>query len=689
MSDIATLGIRVDSSQAVSATNALQGLARAAGPAATAANNLAKSSTVASNASRQLAASTGLARHEMINLSRQVQDVGVSLASGQSPLMVLAQQGTQIADIFASSRGNVRGFAGQLASIITPTRALALGTGLLGAAAYVAYGQWKSFAKQLDDTARITGETTSEVAKLQAVAGTKGISSEEFAGGMARFSREVYNAKAGVGGLVEVLRANGVPAVRSVSDAWDKAADLIKNASSDQQRLVLLQQMGLPATMEWVKLLSQGAEGIRKAKSEFEGVSKANDELLKKQRELDAAWDTFWTKAGEKSRNFFVSMVSGTASMLGEISKGFAQTAGVPKDSFGDRFHFAGGSSAAVATGSATARGKPTVDPAVLQAQISREQQRLALLGQTTTAAEARRQVELQLNAAGLQGIAIDKQRAETLKRLAEENALGITQIKGATDAWKIEAETVGMSTGKAIEYATVQERLNEARRNGRTLSDENIAAIRREGAALGEAAQRADDMRFGYEGLVRGPLQTFRQELQNGATWFDAIKKAGLNALDSLASKLMDIASQKLWQSAFGGGGGFSLGSLFGLGGGTGSFATDGIGGFGPTLPTMHTGHGPGDRLGSFRSLPRFHDGVGPGEQHAIIRNDESVLTPGQMRQLAPVGSGDSITIEGMNVTIQGNADDKALRQLERMNRDFEARVIQAVRSGKQRRAL
>ena len=46
---------------------------------------------------------TGLARHELINLGRQAQDVGVSLASGQSPLMVLVQQGSQIADVFVTS----------------------------------------------------------------------------------------------------------------------------------------------------------------------------------------------------------------------------------------------------------------------------------------------------------------------------------------------------------------------------------------------------------------------------------------------------------------------------------------------------------------------------------------------------------------------------------------------------------
>ena len=64
----------------------------------------------ASRSQKSLADTTKLSRYELINLSRQVQDVGVSLASGQSPFTVLIQQGTQIADVFAASQTTVRQF---------------------------------------------------------------------------------------------------------------------------------------------------------------------------------------------------------------------------------------------------------------------------------------------------------------------------------------------------------------------------------------------------------------------------------------------------------------------------------------------------------------------------------------------------------------------------------------------------
>lgn len=90
------------------------------------------------------ASGVGLARHELINLSRQIQDVGVSLASGQSPFTVLIQQGTQIGDIFASSSASMKAvflngvawagrFAMSAAGVTTAVLGIAAAVGYLGA----------------------------------------------------------------------------------------------------------------------------------------------------------------------------------------------------------------------------------------------------------------------------------------------------------------------------------------------------------------------------------------------------------------------------------------------------------------------------------------------------------------------------------------------------------------------------
>ena len=59
------------------------------------------------------AASAKLAGYEMLNLGRQFSDVGVQLAMGMNPLMILVQQGPQIADVLtvAGQRGVTAGAA--------------------------------------------------------------------------------------------------------------------------------------------------------------------------------------------------------------------------------------------------------------------------------------------------------------------------------------------------------------------------------------------------------------------------------------------------------------------------------------------------------------------------------------------------------------------------------------------------
>ena len=80
--------------------------------------------------------SAGLARAQMINTGAQINDVGVSLASGQSPFLVLAQQGSQLVGIYAG-QGGVRAaftdFTTILRNVARFTWPIALVAGAFGA----------------------------------------------------------------------------------------------------------------------------------------------------------------------------------------------------------------------------------------------------------------------------------------------------------------------------------------------------------------------------------------------------------------------------------------------------------------------------------------------------------------------------------------------------------------------------
>jgi hypothetical protein len=465
--------------------------------------------------------SAGLAKHEMVNLSRQVQDIGVSLSSGQSPFTVLVQQGTQVADIFSNSQGSIRGFASQITSVLTPVRLLAGGVALLGVAAVAAIVSWRSFALQLDDTARQAGITSSEMAKLQAAASFRGIGNEDSAKAFGGFSRAIYDAKNNMGGLAEVFIANNMRA-GDFNKSLEQSADLIKNAASDQQRLVLLQQMGLPATMQWVRFMSQGAEGIRKAKEEataFGGA--ANDNMVAKAREFDEALNKMTTNFGMRWRGALVDVAGFFDQLSDKATAALMRIPGIGKKvpvnllrqqmensllddpsgrglrgktDFGD-FYGAFGK-----TFTAPGSGKVTVDPDALKQQLSLEQQRIGILGQLASVEDQVRSREIEIATARLNGVKVTKEQEQTILGLARAQADGTLAMRAQADALRIEADVIGLSVGKATELRMVREKEAEAARLGISVSAQTKAAWKAEATAAGEAAQALEKKRVAQQ---------------------------------------------------------------------------------------------------------------------------------------------------------------------------------------------
>jgi hypothetical protein len=510
-----------------------------------------------------------------------------AMASGQPISQALAQQLNHLSYAATGSGGLSGAFksaAGSLLGLLSPTALVITGLAAVGAAGYLAISSVANMAKQFDDTSRAIGITSDKLHGLEQAAAFKGIDTADFLKAMEKLGASVYDAQHGMGELATTFRANNVHA-KDFNDYLGKAADLIKNASSDQQRLQILQSMGLPATMQWVRYLSQGSEGIKKATEEaIKFGNSAEGQMVAKARAFDEAWDTGWKKFKSGAQSAIVDIagwldgLSSKGTSLLMMLPGIGKN--VPTNILRNAIADGNGSKLTASsniddfykgTGAGQeSAGKKTIDPAVLQHQISLEQQHLGLLGQTATAQDAVRAVELQVQAARLSGVSITNAQVAALKRLASENALGITQIKASTDAMRVEADTIGMSVGQAASYAAAQNAINDARRNGRTLTPENVAQIKAEASALGQAAQNADTMKFAFEGLVRGPMQTFQQQIANGATFFDALKASGVSALNALSSKLMDMAAQNLWKNALGGSSGGGLLSLLGLGGDT-----------------------------------------------------------------------------------------------------------------------
>lgn len=85
----------------------------------------------------------GLTSHQMLNLTRQFSDVGVSAAMGMSPLLILVQQGPQIAEVFkeASIQGvSFKSALGSIAASLAPVAVPLIAIGAVVGTAAAGFG---------------------------------------------------------------------------------------------------------------------------------------------------------------------------------------------------------------------------------------------------------------------------------------------------------------------------------------------------------------------------------------------------------------------------------------------------------------------------------------------------------------------------------------------------------------------
>lgn len=106
-------------------------------------------------------------------LPAQFTDIATQLAGGQSPFLILLQQGGQIKDQFGSVKGAVSGvgsYLRTLAGALTPATlgigALAVGAGALATAWYQGAQEATEFNKQLILTGRYSAESAGQLADM-------------------------------------------------------------------------------------------------------------------------------------------------------------------------------------------------------------------------------------------------------------------------------------------------------------------------------------------------------------------------------------------------------------------------------------------------------------------------------------------------------------------------------------------
>jgi uncharacterized small protein (DUF1192 family) len=216
MTDLASLGIRVESQEVARADGHLDNLTASAVRAETATERLAAAARgqgaaqmVANTAIRQQAATLaavrggmGLTAAEGLNLSRQFTDIGVTAAMGMNPLLIAIQQGPQVLDTFqmAAARTGTTVTAAMNAAAAATWRAMAPFLPLIAAvgAATAAIGGTLAIAtrelnKDFGDLTEGMGLTEKQLQNVQ----NRGVTMGDVVGGSLSYLRDIIWDKVG------------------------------------------------------------------------------------------------------------------------------------------------------------------------------------------------------------------------------------------------------------------------------------------------------------------------------------------------------------------------------------------------------------------------------------------------------------------------------------------------------------
>lgn len=681
MTDIATLGLKVDSTQVTAASAALDKLAASAKPATAAAGNLEKAAAgattnLAANAkatANTAAAHAGMSTQAMA-ASHSIRSMAEMLAMGIPPSQILASQMNHLS-YAATGPGGIKGaFAeaiGTLRQFITPTTLVVGGLAAVGAAFYLVNSAIKTTELEFGNLAERSGVAMRSLHELESAAAFKGIDTSDFLKGMQRFSELTADAVHNTGSLADMFRANNVQ-VGNIDDNLMRAADLIKNARTEADKYRLIQQLGLPATREWVQYLSQGSDELRKAR---DGAAKfgdvASEQLIAKARAFDEAWARGWKNFTTYAKQAFLETKNAFSELDTTIGQFYAKYH--PKlasqinlgESFASVNSYSNSAlQAALENKAAQLRGGGTTkNPDDARNDISRDQQRIALLGQLATVQDAIHAKENEINLAGLAGVKIRQDQVEALKRIAEFQAesakiqksaqYGIVDPTRAAANAKLELQTL-------IDDKTVRS------------ADDYAAAVAVITKRLKEMSDQAAVARSPFEQLTRYAIDgmnatkqfdTFATQsmghLENGLADFITGTKSAKEAFRTMAQSILRDLTQMIIRMQITGPLAKALGGAFGFMGGGGAAAAGG----GPIANGFFAGAHSGAIVGSeatfmraanpaiFAGAPKFHTGGVAGDEVPIIaKKGEGIFTPAQMKALAPAGGGGAAPV--VNVT-------------------------------------
>ncbi|EEH9317489.1 phage tail length tape measure family protein [Salmonella enterica] len=227
----------------------------------------------------------------------QMTDIVVGLSTGQSPFMVLMQQGGQLKDMFGGIGPAIKGVGSYVMGLINPFTLAAAAVGVLGVAYYKGTQEQDAFNKSLILTGNQVGKTSSQLADIAARAGVAANSTT----GKAASALNLLVESGKVAGdslehvttaVVKTSEATGIATDKLVNDFNSIAADPVATISklNDQYHFLTL------ATYSQIKALQDEGNQQEAARVASEAYSSTliqrSNQIKENLGYLESAWNT-------------------------------------------------------------------------------------------------------------------------------------------------------------------------------------------------------------------------------------------------------------------------------------------------------------------------------------------------------------------------------------------------------------
>lgn len=234
----------------------------------------------------------------------QMTDIVVGLSTGQSPFMVLMQQGGQLKDMFGGIGPAIKGVGSYVMGLINPFTLAAAAVGVLGVAYYKGTQEQDAFNKSLILTGNQVGKTSGQLADIAARAGVAANSTT----GKAASTLNLLVESGKVAGdslervttaVVKTSEATGIATDKLVNDFNSIAADPVAAITklNDQYHFLTL------ATYNQIKALQDEGNQQEAARVASEAYSSSliqrSNQIKENLGTLERAWNSLGEMAGK------------------------------------------------------------------------------------------------------------------------------------------------------------------------------------------------------------------------------------------------------------------------------------------------------------------------------------------------------------------------------------------------------